>query len=135
MAVVESLPRQPSKLQGDEDSRTFVTKAPLRAAPAPRPKSGGRCEECERGPPHVMVEKRRCTGGTMLCSHCRALPEHRIMSEACVRRTVSWLPQDSYPPHVGTIVNCVRPCFRRQRVYAWGDVAAECARRGLPLPE
>lgn len=91
------------------------------------------CAVCgDRG---AHIKKRRCTYSAPLCNRCRALPEHRVMSKAFLRKNVPWLPAKFYPRPVGYTVNCRHPAFHQQAMYLWGDVAARCVDLGLEIPE
>jgi len=108
----------------------------MEAAAGVAARYGPRCESCGRAYPEVArVRRRVCTGSQALCDSCRASPEHKIMTEAALRRLAPQLPAHLYPAPLGSVANCVNPAFRRQRVYAWGDVALRCAQLSLPLPD
>jgi len=121
-----------------ETERVFAMRAPAPRQPQrsrPRSKRVLVCEGCGVSGVTGQVRRRLCSGGEALCSSCRGAPEHRLMSESLLRRNAPWLPAEEYPAPVGSTVNCKHPAFRRQRMYAWGDVALRCAVLGLPLPE
>ena len=87
------------------------------------------CEGCGA----AGARRRHCGG--RLCAVCRGAPEHRVISEALLRKAVPWLPSESYPEPIGSAVNCRHPAFRRQRMYLWGDVALRCLELGVQLPD
>lgn len=88
------------------------------------------CSGC--GAPNAR--RRLCSGGAALCAVCRGSPEHRVVSEAWLGKAAPWLPPAKYPEPVGSVVNCRHPAFKRQRMYAWGDVALRCLELAVPIP-
>ena len=81
------------------------------------------------------AHRRLCSGSAALCLRCRVSPEHKVISEAALRKTAPWLQVNQLPEPVGSCVNCKHPAFRKQRMYLWGDVALRCLELNLPVPQ
>ena len=117
----------------EEGARHITVKQALRQPQETPARCYPACAQCQKR--KSDVRRRQCTGGAPLCSLCRSLPAHKVLSRALLRKSAPWLPEDQYPGPVGHTVNCKHPAFARQHMFLWGDVAQRCADLGLPLPD
>ena len=91
------------------------------------------CEGCKKESPRNI--RRRCTGGTILCTGCRQSPEYKILTSYTLKRRFPDLPRNKWPLPVGKMKNFSNPKFKPHTVYRWGDVMMVCLMHNISVPE
>ena len=80
------------------------------------------------------ARQRRCTASLPLCAACRLMPQHKIVTQAAVRKVLSKSELKDLGI-AGRVFNPTNPAFRPMSVYYARDVAAVLVKAGREIPD